>query len=271
VAEDADGKPHIINPKKEAGRISIFEPRSIAVAAGEQLLIRRNHHSADGKKLINGELVTVSEVDSSGRITLYDGRILPPVFKHYTHGYAVTSQSAQGKTVDRVLVAIDALSAHSAVTSETLYVAASRGRERCTIYTDDRAALFRAFQRSGERKAALDFVNQHQQPHPHEHDNTTNTNAGLQPTAGVSLQQSLHPTGMPSNSPGSPVPALCHPPGCGTGLPFGPLPGNPLARDHQDVRQDSQPVCGLPGSGGQLPDGELLDSGYERPQTTLAY
>jgi conjugative relaxase-like TrwC/TraI family protein len=39
-----------------------------------------------------------------GRIALADGRALPAGFNTFTHGYAVTSHSSQGKTVDEVLL-----------------------------------------------------------------------------------------------------------------------------------------------------------------------
>ena len=39
-----------------------------------------------------------------------DGRALPPSYRTFTHGYAVTSHAAQGKTVDEVLVVVSSQS-----------------------------------------------------------------------------------------------------------------------------------------------------------------
>lgn len=73
-----------------------------------------------------------------------------------TDDYCITSQAAQGKTVDHVFLAIDAESATSAATRETLYVGTSRARHSCTIYTDDKPELEAAFSRSSERIAAIE-------------------------------------------------------------------------------------------------------------------
>lgn len=84
--------------------------------------------------------------------------MIPTRFRHFTHGYAITSQRAQAQTVDEVLLAVDAQSAFCAATAQTLYVAASRGRDRCTIFTDDKELLLDAFARSGERLGAFDLI-----------------------------------------------------------------------------------------------------------------
>jgi hypothetical protein len=48
----------------------------------------------------NGELVEVVGRKNDGGLLLKDGRELPPHFNQFTYGYANTSHSAQGKTVD---------------------------------------------------------------------------------------------------------------------------------------------------------------------------
>lgn len=40
---------------------------------------------------------------ADGSIRLDDGRILPPEYRQFVRGYAVTSHASQGKTVDYVL------------------------------------------------------------------------------------------------------------------------------------------------------------------------
>ena len=113
----------------------------------------------DGRKLTNGELVDVKDVLASGDIKLKDGRVIPASFGHFTHGYAITSQSAQGLTVDHVFLSVDALSALTATaTAETFYVGVTRGKRQCSIYTDAKDLLADAFSRSGEREAAMEFL-----------------------------------------------------------------------------------------------------------------
>jgi hypothetical protein len=70
--------------------------------AGDQLLLQANRVK-DG--LINGQVVTVQNV-KEGRITLTDGRTLPPNYRQFSHGYCVTSHASQARTVDCVFLAI---------------------------------------------------------------------------------------------------------------------------------------------------------------------
>jgi ATP-dependent exoDNAse (exonuclease V) alpha subunit len=58
---------------------------------------------ANAPGFVNGERVTVKAAQRK-RITLTDGRELPRDYRTFSHGYAVTSHAAQGKTVDEVLV-----------------------------------------------------------------------------------------------------------------------------------------------------------------------
>ncbi|MEI2724386.1 MAG: hypothetical protein V9H26_12900 [Verrucomicrobiota bacterium] len=76
------------------------EKRKLKVAAGDKLLLQAN---AARKQFINGELVEVKRHCKARRIVLADGRIIPANYRTFTHGYAVTSHAAQGKTVDEVL------------------------------------------------------------------------------------------------------------------------------------------------------------------------
>src|SRR5437899_5881797 len=93
---------------------------------------------------------------SRGRITLADGRQLPAAFNTFTHGYAVTSHSSQGKTVEEVLLVASSRS-FAAVNREQFYVSISRGRERCHLFTDDADLLARRVTDSHERKAAVEL------------------------------------------------------------------------------------------------------------------
>ena len=54
------------------------------------------------------------------------------------HGYASTSHSAQGATVDRVIVDIDTRLSPELVNRKQFYVSISRARNSLAIYTNDR-------------------------------------------------------------------------------------------------------------------------------------
>src|SRR5207245_9926011 len=106
-------------------------------------------------EVVNGERVQVREIQN-GRIALLDGRQLPAGFNTFTHGYAVTSHSSHGKTVEEVLLVASSRSL-AAVNREQFYVSISRGRERCHVFTDDADLLARRVTDSHERKAAVEL------------------------------------------------------------------------------------------------------------------
>jgi UvrD-like helicase C-terminal domain len=138
-------------PTSAAAFFDVGESRELKVAAGDWLLLQANH----GKEFINGERVQVRDIQN-GRITLTDGRALPASYNAFTHGYAVTSHSSQGKTVDAVLLVASSKS-FAAVNREQFYVSISRGRERVHVFTDDSELLARRITDSHERKAAIEL------------------------------------------------------------------------------------------------------------------
>jgi hypothetical protein len=107
------------------------------------------------KDFITGERVQVKTIQD-GLIVLADCRTLPATFNTFTHGYAVTSHSSQGKTVDEVLLVASSKS-FAAVNREQIYVSISRGRERVHVFTDDSELLARRVTDSHERKAAIEL------------------------------------------------------------------------------------------------------------------
>lgn len=78
-------------------------------------------------------------------------------FGHLNHGYVDTSHASQGKTVDRVLIGQSSYS-FAASNRKQFYVSVSRGKESATIYTDDKAALRQAVQRSDPRISASELI-----------------------------------------------------------------------------------------------------------------
>src|SRR5262249_10148688 len=116
---------------------------------GEKILIRRNDREAG---LINGQVLTVGRVRHDGAIETREGKIVPPSFRAFCHGYVVTSHKSQGRTHDKVIVAAEQLNAKSA------YVACSRGRFQCSVHPPDKAHLFSKLDHSGDRKAVFDVL-----------------------------------------------------------------------------------------------------------------
>ncbi|MDB5439710.1 MAG: conjugal transfer protein [Caulobacteraceae bacterium] len=144
-------------------RLGIYQPRPLALGQGDKLQLKANAISADGRKLANGEIVTVADLEASGVVRLEDGRALPAHFRQFTRGYAVTSYGSQGKTVDHVLFADSATRA--ATNAEQWYVTVSRGRKSVRIFTTDKAQLAANIRRVGQRELALDLGQPPQRAH----------------------------------------------------------------------------------------------------------
>ena len=135
----------------------VGEKRKLKVAAGDKLLLQANA-VAVRKHFVNGELVEVKRLAGEA-IILTDGRTIPADYRTFTHGYAVTSHAAQGKTVDEVLVVASSRSL-PAINQEQFYVSISRGRDRCQIFTDDSDLLRSHVTRSSARLAAVEAMPQ---------------------------------------------------------------------------------------------------------------
>jgi ATP-dependent exoDNAse (exonuclease V) alpha subunit len=145
-----DGRAVTFAPGRAPSSFEVGQRREIDVAAGDVLLLRAN---APG--LVNGDRVTVKAIQGQ-KISLVDGRELPRDYRTFSHGYAVTSHAAQGKTVDEVLVVASSQS-FPAVSQEQFYVSISRARERARIYTDDAELLRRRVEDTHTRKAAVEL------------------------------------------------------------------------------------------------------------------
>jgi conjugative relaxase-like TrwC/TraI family protein len=157
VVARQDGSQHKLKANAFAEHFSVFKEEEICVSRNDKLLLRSQGKASNGAKITNGEIVTVKAIHN-GRIELKDGRILPEDYQQFRHGYAVSLESSQGKTVDDVYLAIDAQTAHTAGSLEGFYVGASRGRHICRIYTDAKHELRSAVQNTRAREAAIELL-----------------------------------------------------------------------------------------------------------------
>lgn len=145
-------------PLSEANKFQVFQKQEIALAAKDKIRITKNGKSEEGTKLNNGQIYSVRGFDKEGNVELSNGTTLSKNFGHFTHGYAVTSDASQGKTVDKVIVAQSSQS-FGATTQQQFYVSVSRARENVAVYTDSKADLARMVAgRSAERMAASDVA-----------------------------------------------------------------------------------------------------------------
>ncbi|MFT4175358.1 MAG: MobF family relaxase [Luteolibacter sp.] len=155
VAVETADRVRIV-PFAETGKFTVCRKEDMALCQGDRLQLKANARAVKGERLANGELVTVKRVEKSGRIQLEDGRILPPDYRRFVHGYAVTSYASQGKTVDHVLFS-DA-GAKAATNDGQWYVTISRGRRSVRIFTPDKEVLRKNVTRSGQRQLAMELT-----------------------------------------------------------------------------------------------------------------
>ena len=73
------------------------------------------------------------------------------------YAYCSTWYSAQGKTVDQVLINQPSTT-FPASNQKQFYVSVSRGRDGVKIYTDDKESLLYQIQKSGDRQGASELI-----------------------------------------------------------------------------------------------------------------
>ena len=143
---------------KSADHFAVYREGTLPVAAGDAIRITANGKTADGHKLNNGAVYRVKGFDKHGGLVLDNDWTVPPAFGRLAHAYTSTSFSAQGKTVDRVLLALGSES-RPAINAETFYVGVSRGREACRVFSDLPAEeLKQAIGRTDPRKSATELM-----------------------------------------------------------------------------------------------------------------
>ena len=154
----ADGSEIFFPLGQGSALFDVGEKRKLKVAAGDKLLLQANA-VAVRKHFVNGELVEVKRHSRRFHHLLTDGRMIPADYRTFTHGYAVTSHAAQGKTVDEVLVVASSRSL-PAINQEQFYVSISRGRERCQILPMTATCFVRTSPDSSARLAAIEAMPQ---------------------------------------------------------------------------------------------------------------
>jgi len=145
-------------PFKFADRLTVCQPRTLALSTGDSLQLKANARTRNGQRIANGELVTVESVFSDGRIKLKDGRVLEKDYRQFTRGFAITSYASQGKTVDYVLFSDSAIK--PATGRQQWYVTISRGRKGIKIFTSDKEQLRENILRSTDRSLAMDLADE---------------------------------------------------------------------------------------------------------------
>jgi len=154
-----DGRAIEYNPARLTG-VDLFREERRLIAKGDRIQFRAPDHTLG---VSNGDFATVVAIDDrQAALRTDDGREIKAAvrrLRHIDYGYASTSHSSQGATVDRVIVNIDTARSAELVNRKQFYVSISRARHGVTIYTDDSSALRHSVGRTREKSIALERLN----------------------------------------------------------------------------------------------------------------
>ena len=160
---------NLLTVQKPSGDTVTYDPRRLSGVSVYRELQRefsigdRIQFTAPDKSLgvANRDLAVIESVGADGRVVarLDDNRRIEFVAterRHFDHGYAVTSHSAQGLTAERVLIHAD-MSVHPDLLSSRFgYVAVSRASHEAIIFTDDVTRLARHLGTEVNKSSALE-------------------------------------------------------------------------------------------------------------------
>ncbi len=143
------------------GGVEVYAVDAMELRRGDRICWTRNDRRHGLVNSGTAEVTAVGERATSFR--LEDGRALTlrrddPQLRHIDRAWAATVHAFQGRTVDRVIAAMEAEHAHL-TTQKTFYVEISRARLHAELVTDDRRALRERLEAAtGERIAALEAI-----------------------------------------------------------------------------------------------------------------
>ena len=130
------------DPRRLTG-VSVYREINREFSVGDRI-----QFTAPDKSLgvANRDLAVIESIAPDGRISAHLDNNRQVGFnasehRHFDHGYAVTSHSAQGLTAERVLINADTGVHPDLLNSRFGYVSISRGSHEATIFTNDFAKL----------------------------------------------------------------------------------------------------------------------------------
>ncbi len=152
------GRELTYNPQRLSG-VSVYREAHREFAEGDRIQFRAPFTE---KRVTSGELGTIAKIgDEELTVELDDGRDITfesEKFRHIDHGYAITSHSSQGTTVDRVLINADTRESEVLLNDRMGYVAVSRAREDAIIYTNSIEELRSTLDRRVDKEMALEAI-----------------------------------------------------------------------------------------------------------------
>jgi len=169
-----DGREFTYNPSRLSG-VSVYKESMRQFSEGDRIQFRAPFVE---KRIANGELATfVTIKDNEFTVRLDDGREISfdaEKYRHLDHGYAVTSHSSQGQTVDRVLINANSRESEYLMNDRMGYVAISRARHDAIVYTNSIQELREALSRRVDKEMAIEAINHSRSSAPHLHHGSVN-------------------------------------------------------------------------------------------------
>lgn len=147
------------NPKRLRG-VSVWTEEKIKIGEGDRLQFRApletksatvaNGTMSKAEKLSGSTMTLTTENGKSVKLDLNDAHALD-------YGYAVTSHSSQGKTIDNVLIHAETTESRQLLNERMAYVAVSRAKNEMRIFTDDAAQLSGKLARRTDKSEIVQF------------------------------------------------------------------------------------------------------------------
>jgi ATP-dependent exoDNAse (exonuclease V) alpha subunit len=162
TVEKATGELVNYDPRRLAG-VNVYREVAHEFSAGDRIQFTAPDKSLG---LSNRDLAVIESITSDGIIVarLDNNRRIEFVaseHRHFDHGYAITSHSAQGLTAERVLVNADTAVHPDLLNSRFGYVAISRASHEVMLFTNDITRLRPQLSADLSKTSALEF---HQHP-----------------------------------------------------------------------------------------------------------
>jgi conjugative relaxase-like TrwC/TraI family protein len=158
TVQKEDGATVTYNPSRLYG-VNVYRELEREFAVGDRL-----GFTAPSKELgvANRDLGTVQQIDRDGQLSVKmdNGKSVSfdaHQMRHFDHGYAVTSHSAQGLTADRVLVNIDTKAHPELINPRFAYVSVSRAAHDAQIYTNDASTLTASLNQAVTKTSAIEL------------------------------------------------------------------------------------------------------------------
>jgi conjugative relaxase-like TrwC/TraI family protein len=162
---------NLLAVERSSGEMTSYDPRRLTGVSVYREIDRdfsrgdRIQFTAPDKSLgvANRDLGVIESITPDGRIRarLEDSRSIEfnaAEHRHFDHGYAVTSHSAQGLTAERVLIHADTRVHPDLLNSRFGYVSVSRASHEATVFTDDATKFGRQIGTEITKTSALEIA-----------------------------------------------------------------------------------------------------------------